>query len=66
MHQGNVGDPEDCARVVNEVISECGRPDILVNNAGVTEDRPIAKMTVDDRHNVLRVNLSGTFYMVKI
>ncbi len=31
VHQGNVGDPEDCARVVSEVIDEHGRLDILVN-----------------------------------
>ena len=65
VHQGNVGDPEDCARVVNDVIAQEGRLDILVNNAGVTEDHPIAKMTVEDWHKVLRVNLSGAFYMVK-
>jgi len=65
LHQGNVGDAEDCARVVTEVIEQHGRLDILVNNAGVTVDRPIAKMSVDDWHKVLRVNLSGAFYMVK-
>ena len=65
MHQGNVGDPEDCQRVVQEVIDQHGRLDILVNNAGVTVDRPIWKMRVDDWHKVLRVNLSGAFYMSK-
>jgi acetoacetyl-CoA reductase len=65
LHQGNVGDWEDCQRVVHEVIDEHGRLDILVNNAGVTIDRPIWKMSVDDWHKVLRVNLSGTFYMIK-
>ena len=65
LHQGNVGDYEDCARVVGEVIAEHGRLDILVNNAGVTVDKPISKMSVDDWHKVLRINLSGTFYMVK-
>ena len=65
LHQGNVGDYEDCARVVGEVIAEHGRLDILVNNAGVTVDKPISKMLVDDWHKVLRINLSGTFYMVK-
>ena len=65
LHQGNVGDYEDCARVVKEVIAEHGRLDILVNNAGVTVDKPISKMSVDDWHKVLRINLSGTFYMVK-
>jgi NAD(P)-dependent dehydrogenase (short-subunit alcohol dehydrogenase family) len=65
VHQGNVGDPDDCRRVVGEVIEQHGRLDILVNNAGVTVDRPVLSMTVDDWHKVLRVNLSGAFYMSK-
>ena len=59
LHQGNVGDWEDCQRVVHEVIDEHGRLDILVNNAGVTVDKPVWKMSIDDWHKVLRVNLSG-------
>jgi NAD(P)-dependent dehydrogenase (short-subunit alcohol dehydrogenase family) len=65
IHQGNVGVPEDCLRVVHEVIDRHGRLDILVNNAGVTVDRPMSAMTVDDWHQVLRVNLSGAFYLSK-
>jgi NAD(P)-dependent dehydrogenase (short-subunit alcohol dehydrogenase family) len=56
-----VGDPDDCARVVSEVIDEGGRLDIPVNNAGVTMDRPVSAMTVDEWHTVLRMNLSGAF-----
>ncbi|HUO69621.1 MAG TPA: 3-oxoacyl-ACP reductase family protein [Solirubrobacteraceae bacterium] len=63
IHQGNVGDPEHCRRVIDEVIEQHGRLDILVNNAGVTVDRPVSTMTVEDWHKVLRVNLSGAFYM---
>jgi NAD(P)-dependent dehydrogenase (short-subunit alcohol dehydrogenase family) len=65
VHQGNVGNPEDCERVISEVIEEHGRLDILVNNAGITQDRPIWKMSVEDWHKVLRVNLSGAFYLSK-
>jgi NAD(P)-dependent dehydrogenase (short-subunit alcohol dehydrogenase family) len=65
VHQGNVGDPEDCERVIREVIDRHGALDILVNNAGITQDRPVLKMSVDDWHKVLRVNLSGAFYMSK-
>jgi NAD(P)-dependent dehydrogenase (short-subunit alcohol dehydrogenase family) len=65
LHQGNVGDWEECQRVVHEVIEEHGRLDILVNNAGVTVDKPVWKMSADDWHKVLRVNLSGSFYMSK-
>jgi NAD(P)-dependent dehydrogenase (short-subunit alcohol dehydrogenase family) len=65
VHQGNVGEPEDCERVIREVIDQHGALDILVNNAGITQDRPVLKMSVDDWHKVLRVNLSGAFYMSK-
>lgn len=65
IHQGNVGDPADCARVVAEVIDLKGRVDILVNNAGITVDKTVRRMTVEDWHAVLRVNLSGAFYMTK-
>jgi acetoacetyl-CoA reductase len=63
VHQGNVGVPEDCQRVVGEVLAATGRVDYLVNNAGITLDKTMRKMTVEDWHAVLRINLSGTFYM---
>jgi NAD(P)-dependent dehydrogenase (short-subunit alcohol dehydrogenase family) len=65
VHQGNVGNPDDCRRVAEEVLATHGRIDILVNNAGITVDKTVRKMTVDDWHAVLRVNLSGAFYMTK-
>jgi acetoacetyl-CoA reductase len=65
IHQGNVGEPEDCKRVVQEVMDTKGRVDFLINNAGVTVDKTVRKMTVEDWHAVLRINLSGAFYMVK-
>ena len=65
IHQGNVGECEDCQRVVEEVIDQHGRLDILVNNAGITNDKPVLKMSADDWNKVLSVNLSGAFYMSK-
>ncbi len=65
VHQGNVGIPEDCERVVQEVLSSHGRIDFLVNNAGITLDKTVRKMAVEEWHAVLRVNLSGAFYMSK-
>src|SRR5471030_2651437 len=44
LHQGNVGDGEECQRVVDEVIAQHGRLDILVNNAGITIEKPVWKL----------------------
>jgi NAD(P)-dependent dehydrogenase (short-subunit alcohol dehydrogenase family) len=63
LHQGNVGDWDDCQRVVAEVIEQHGRLDILVNNAGITIDKTALKMTDEDWYKVIAVNLSGAFFM---
>jgi len=65
LHRGNVGKPEDCERVVSEVIGQHDHVDYLINNAGITVDKTVRNMTVEDWHAVLRVNLSGAFYMSK-
>ena len=65
VHEGNIGQAEDCRRVVGEVIAQHGRLDILVNNAGITIDRTVAKMTEEDWQKVIAVNLSGAFFMAQ-
>ena len=65
VHEGNIGQAEDCHRVVGEVIAQHGRLDILVNNAGITIDRTVAKMTEEDWQKVIAVNLSGAFFMAQ-
>jgi acetoacetyl-CoA reductase len=65
VHQGNVGEAADCNRVVHEVLEQRGRVDYLINNAGITVDKTMRKMTIEDWHAVLRINLSGAFYMIK-
>jgi acetoacetyl-CoA reductase len=65
IHQGRVDDADDCNRVVKEVLERFGRIDYLINNAGITLDKTVRKMTVDDWHQVLNVNLSGAFQMTK-
>jgi acetoacetyl-CoA reductase len=65
VHQGRVDDPDDCERVVSEVMERFGKIDFLVNNAGITVDKTVRKMSHDDWHNVLNVNLFGAFAMTK-
>ena len=54
---------EDCERVIGEVLDRHGQLDILVNNAGITIDKTMRKMTPDEWDHVIRVNLSGAFYL---
>jgi NAD(P)-dependent dehydrogenase (short-subunit alcohol dehydrogenase family) len=65
VHEGNIAHADDCRRVAGKVIERHGRLDILVNNAGVTLDRTVAKMTDEDWHKVIAVNLSGAFFMAQ-
>jgi len=65
IHQGSVGEPADCQRVVDEVMAGQGRIDYLINNAGITVDKTVRRLTIEDWHAVLRINLSGAFYMTK-
>ncbi len=63
IHRGNVAEPADCRRTIEEVIATHGRLDILVNNAGITIDKTVLKMTDEDWFKVLNVNLSGAFFL---
>jgi acetoacetyl-CoA reductase/3-oxoacyl-[acyl-carrier protein] reductase len=62
----DVSDSAQVRTMFDQVERELGgRLDILVNNAGITTDRLVAKMTEEDWHNVIDVNLSGPFFMSK-
>jgi NAD(P)-dependent dehydrogenase (short-subunit alcohol dehydrogenase family) len=63
IHQGNIGNHDDVARVIDEVLSQHGHLDILVNNAGITVDKTVRKMSWQEWDHVIHVNLSGAFYL---
>lgn len=59
----DVGNPDDCKRMVEETVKHFGRLDIAVNNAGISgEAHPIHEYPIDTWNNMIRVNLSGVFY----
>jgi gluconate 5-dehydrogenase len=45
------------------VVAEHGLPDILVNAAGITRRGPAEKLSLDDWHEVMAINLSAVFAM---
>jgi acetoacetyl-CoA reductase len=65
VYKWDVGDHQACLDGCKRVTEEVGPVDIVVNNAGITRDGTLARMTYDDWHDVMRVNLGGCFNMAK-
>ena len=58
----NVRDYADVERAFDTVAARFGGIDILVNNAGVGVFTPVAKMSIEQWHDVIDTNLTGVFY----
>lgn len=52
-------------RTIELATESFGRLDILVNNAGIRRPRMVFKMSVDEWDDVVRVNLRGTFLLIR-
>lgn len=58
----DVSSLEQVKAMVDKVNEAWGQVDILVNNAGIISDNLLLRMSDDDWHRVMGVNLNGTFY----
>jgi len=56
---------EEAEMMVEETIDRFGGLDILVNNAGIWKGSPIEEMSDGEWNEMLGVNLSGTFHMIR-
>jgi 3-oxoacyl-[acyl-carrier protein] reductase len=63
--QADVTSADACRRLCDEATEWRGHLDILVNNAGTTRDGLLVRMRDEDWHDVLAVNLHGTFYCTR-
>lgn len=61
----DVSDYDNVTKAIDIVLEKFGTIDILVNNAGITKDRIFHKMSFDEWHNVMDVNIGGTFNLCK-
>jgi 3-oxoacyl-[acyl-carrier protein] reductase len=61
----NLQDLEAVKNLVKTAEEKMGGIDILICNAGITKDNLALRMTEDDFENVIKVNLSSTFVLMK-
>ena len=61
----DVGDPAECASLMEETVGRVGRLDILVNNAGLGIIKPITELSIEEWRLQVDVNLGGVFYCSK-
>ncbi|WP_109125932.1 acetoacetyl-CoA reductase [Dyella sp. C11] len=65
FEHADVSQFESCAELVQRVEAQHGAVDILVNAAGITRDTSLRKMTPQQWHELMRVNLDGVFNMCR-
>lgn len=59
----DVSDPEQVTTTMQSILQLLGSVDILVNNAGIVgEEYPVHKMSDEQWHRMMDVNLHGVFY----
>jgi acetoacetyl-CoA reductase len=61
----DVGDFGSCRELTTRVEKEHGSVDILVNAAGITRDASLRKMSPQQWHELMHVNLDGVFNMCR-
>ncbi|HTH69096.1 MAG TPA: acetoacetyl-CoA reductase [Rhodanobacter sp.] len=61
----DVSDFDNCRQLTERIEQQHGSIDILVNAAGITRDASLRKMTPQQWHELMRVNLDGVFNMCR-
>ena len=62
--RGAVDDPASAAELIAACVKQFGNIDILINNAGIVSPEslgPVAKCSLEEWDETLKVNLSGAF-----
>ncbi len=61
----DVANFESCAELIGRIEQQDGSVDILVNAAGITRDASLRKMSPQQWHELMHVNLDGVFNMCR-
>ncbi|MBR0672490.1 SDR family NAD(P)-dependent oxidoreductase [Neoroseomonas soli] len=62
---GDVGRPEECARIAQEAIGRFGAVDVLVNNAALRPAKPFLEMTEEEWRQVMSVDLDAAVWLAR-
>ncbi len=65
VRQVDVGNRSQVAEMVDQALDTYGKIDALFNNAGISKPAMLWKMTPEQWEEVLRINLTGTFYCLQ-
>ncbi len=65
VRQVDVGDNSHVEGMVKDALEKFGKIDALFNNAGISKPAMLWKMTPEQWDEVLRINLTGTFYCIR-
>lgn len=63
--QADVSKDEQVQAMIDQAMEQFGRIDVLVNNSGINKDGLMMRMSLEDFHKVIAVNLEGTFNCIK-
>ena len=62
----NLVDFNDIEKKIASALTDFGSIDILVNNAGIWKEAAIDKMTIEEWHEMMNVNLTSTYLITKL
>lgn len=64
-YQLDVVNHKQVTEVIDQVLSDFDDIDAVVNNAGITKDNLVFNMSNQEWHDVINVNLTGSFYVIR-
>lgn len=65
IFKADVSKRSEAKKIVEYTIEKYGKIDVLINNAGISQFKEFTKITDEDWHNMMSVNLDSAFYMTK-
>lgn len=64
--QADVGEEEDCKKIVQQTVEKFGQLDVLINNAGVLEMGSIETTSLEQYDRVMNVNMRAVYNLTML